>query len=344
MTITTVAQRPAADPLTKVIGRDDYREALAELRLRLDDPNVGLFGPESMIWRMVKPLPVLPLALSVAGLLEAPHPYVAVGTEGSKSAVEFVPRFHRSVDAFLAWFYGDWRNVVHAARRVYGHHRQVSGELPEDLGRYRAGHHYEATETEAMLWVWATIVWPIREFYERICEPLSAAETEQYYEEAKRFAELFGIDHSLLPPTWSDFTVYFSNYANSDAMDLRDEFLTRPNPLSQGPSGSFLQQIAVRWVFALFADVLPQNVRRQYPTLPYGWREWLTARASFLVLRGVWKVLPYELRDWPRCQAAMRRVGAAGPPGLLGRWLDNKLPPPYNAASDSAHRHYADAG
>ena len=47
-------------------------------------------------------------------LLEAPHPYIAVGTEGTKSATEFIPRFHRSFDSFLAWFCGDWERASHA--------------------------------------------------------------------------------------------------------------------------------------------------------------------------------------------------------------------------------------
>ena len=173
---------------------------------------------------------------------------------------------------------------------------------------------------------------------------MSAAETDRYYEEAKRFAELFAIDRAVLPPTWADFSAYFDDYAASNAMDLRAEFLTRPNPLSQGPSGPILQRVALRWVFVLFAELLPKNVRRQYPTLVYGRREQLIANTSWLLLRGVWKLLPRELRYWPRCRAALRRVGAEDPPGRLGRWLDDQLPAPYNAASDSARRHYADAG
>lgn len=69
---------------------------------------------DSLMWRMVRPMPVLPLALATAGLLEAPHPYIAVGTEGTKSATEFIPRFHRSFDSFLAWFCGDWERASHA--------------------------------------------------------------------------------------------------------------------------------------------------------------------------------------------------------------------------------------
>ena len=104
----TAPVRITDDPINKIVDRSDFVGSLARLRGSINDPSDGLFGPDSMMWRMVKPLPVLPLALVNAGLLEAPHPYIAVGTEGTRSAVEFIPRFHRSCDSFLAWFFGDW--------------------------------------------------------------------------------------------------------------------------------------------------------------------------------------------------------------------------------------------
>lgn len=322
------------DPLAKIVQRLDLDQSLQNLRATIHDPNLGLFGPDSMIWRMVSPLPVLPLALSAAGLLEAPHPYIAVGTEGTKSSVEYIPRFHRSVDMFLSWFVGDWDRASRAARRVYGMHTLVKGEIPEKIGRYEQGHAYAANETEPLLWVWATIVRPIKEIYERFHGRLSSAEVIRYYDEAKRFAMLFGIDPVAVPQSWSEFTAYFDAYTASDAMDLRGEFLTRKNPLSEGPTGPFVLRSLTRLGFILIADVLPPNVRRQYPTIRYRRREQVGAKVAFVVLRALWFVTPRQLHDWPRCSAARHRVGAQGEPGRLGRWLDRKLPSPYNAASD----------
>ncbi len=213
-------------------------------------------------------------------------------------------------------------------------HTQVKGQLPETLGRYEQGHAYAANETEPLLWVWATIVQPIKEFYERFHGRLSMAELTRYYDETKRFALLFGIDPVLLPTSWVEFSAYFDAYAASDAMDLRGEFLTRKNPLSEGPTGPFLQRSLTRLGFILIADVLPPNIRRQYPTIRYRRREQIEAKVAFTLLRALWFVTPRGLHDWPRCRAAYRRVGAQGKPGSLGRWLDRKLPSPYDAASD----------
>ena len=324
----------STDPLARVVQRVDLDDSFRNLRATIVDPNLGLFGPDSMIWRMVSPIPVLPLALSAAGLLEAPHPYIAVGTEGTKSSVEYIPRFHRSVDMFLAWFVGDWDRATRAARRVYGMHTMVHGEIPEKIGRYEQGHAYAANETEPLLWVWATIVRPVKEIYERFHGRLSPGEVIRYYDEAKLFSQLFGIDQALVPKSWTEFTAYFDAYAASDAMDLRGEFLTRKNPLSEGPTGPFLQRSLLRLGFVLIADVLPTNVRRQYPTIVYRRREQVGANMAYVVLRVLWFLTPRELHDWPRCRAARRRVGAQGEPGRLGRWLDGKLPSPYDSASD----------
>jgi len=328
------ALAPTPDPLDRIVERRDHHAALEGLRVSLSDPNEGVFGPDSWLWRMVRPMPVLPLALATAGLLEAPHPYIAVGTEGTKSATEFIPRFHRSFDSFLAWFCGDWDRAASASKRVFGYHSQIGGEIPETIGRYEEGHRYAANEMEALLWVWATIVWPIKEYYELFHGRLAPDEVDAYYVEARRFAELFAIDLGVVPPSWEAFTDYFFAYADSEAMDLRGEFLERKGPLSEGPTGTLGARLAMHWAFALVADVLPEKVRRQYPVLPLRLRERLVARVSFPLVRGLLALSPSELREWPRARAAMRRVGAIGATGPIGRWLDAKLPAPYDEASD----------
>lgn len=68
--------------------------------------------------------------------------------------------------------------------------------------------------------------------------------------------------------------------------------------------------------------------------LPLRLRERVVARVSFPLVRILLALSPSELREWPRARAAMRRVGALGAPGPIGRWLDARLPAPYDEASD----------
>jgi uncharacterized protein (DUF2236 family) len=113
---TVLPQTSTASP---VVDRHDINRSFESIREMVADADHGLFGPDSMMWRIVKPIPVVPLMLMEAGLLEAPHPFIAFGTMGSKSALEFVPRFHRSADAFYDWFCGDVDTALRTARRIF---------------------------------------------------------------------------------------------------------------------------------------------------------------------------------------------------------------------------------
>jgi uncharacterized protein (DUF2236 family) len=313
-----------------VVGRQDIERSFARIRELVADPNHGLFGPDSMMWRMVKPLPVLPLTLVEAGLLEAPHPIIAFGTIGSNSATDFLPRYHRSADAFYDWFCGDLDSCLRAAKRVFGYHTKIVGELPKTIGGYEKGHPYEANHQDVLVWVWATIMRPLKEFYEHFCGKLTAEETARYYDDCKRFALLFGIDDTRLPADWAAFEAYFDAFAASPAMDMSEEFLNRPGPLSGEQPDSLRARLMMTWVFAVYAYRLPPHVRAQYPFLPVERRHRAVAAGTLRLLRVLWPLVPRGLQESPRCRRCWQRVGAEGEPGRLGRWLRDKLPPPYS--------------
>lgn len=322
-------QAPAPDA---AVDRHDIDRSFAELRALVTDPQQGLFGPDSMMWRMVKPIPVVPMMLMEAGLLEAPHPWIAFGTMGSKSSSEFLPRFHRSADAFYDWFCADLDTALRTARRVFGYHSQITGTLPEAIGGYDAGQRYMANQQDVLMWVWATLIRPLKEYYEHFEGALSPAEVDRYYDECRRFSQLFGIDQDLLPDSWSAFVAYFDGVTASPVMDLSREFLDRPGPLSGDVSGSWKQRLLTTWILSIDAARLPPKVRAQYPHLPTGRRHRLVATATLRALPLLWRLLPHDLRDSPRCRLAWRRVGAEGPASRLGRWVAAKLPPPYSTS------------
>ncbi|MCU1449031.1 MAG: hypothetical protein JWP02_1201 [Acidimicrobiales bacterium] len=333
--MTTVVSQAAATS-SPLVDRHDIDHSFDRIRAMVTDPNEGLFGPGSMIWRIVKPAPVVPLMLMQAGLLEAPHPYIAYGTVGSKSATEYIPRFHRSADAFYDWFGGDLETALRTARRIFGYHSQIKGSLPEDIGGFERGHAYAANEQDVLIWVWATIVRPMKELYEDFHGRLSQAEVGQYYDECLRFSLLFGIDQARLPTDWQSFIDYCDRTAASSLMDLSAEFLSRPGPMSGDTPGSLVARLLTTWVMSIEAYKLPAHVRDQYPNLPKARRHRLVAAASLRGLRVLWPLLPRDLREMPRCRADWRRVGAEGAPTRLGRWMAAKLPAPYSISYRAA--------
>lgn len=321
-----------------VIGRPDIDRTFGQLRELVTDPEHGLFGPDSVMWRIVKPIPVVPMMLMEAGLLEAPHPYIAFGTMGSKSSTEFLPRFHRSADAFYDWFCGDLDTALRTARRIFGYHAQINGTLPTDMGGYERGHVYTANQQDVLIWVWATIIRPLKEYYEVFHGPLPGADVDRYYEECRRFSLLFGIDQAALPADWSAFVAYFDGVVSSPVMDLSAEFLNRPGPLGGDVTGSRRERALTTLILSIDAYRLPPAVRAQYPHLPTKRRHRMLAAATLRGLRVIWPLLPRDLRESPRCRKDWRRVGADREPSRLGRWVAAKLPPPYSTSYRSVGR------
>lgn len=290
-----------------------------------------------MIWRIVKPIPVVPMMLMEAGLLEAPHPFIAFGTLGSKSATEFVPRFHRSADAFYDWYCGDLDTAHATARRIFGYHSKISGTLPEDIGGYHHGQPYEANEQDLLIWVWATLIRPLKEYYELFEGRLTGAEVDRYYDECRRFALLFGIDETRLPADWPSFVAYFDRFAASEVMEVSSEYLQRASLLSGEFTGPWKDRLMMKWFLSIITYRLPPRVRKQYPRLPVARRHRALAAATWNAVRIVWPRLPRDLRESPRCRMAWRRVGREEAASGLGSWLEAKLSPPYSTS-------YRDAG
>jgi uncharacterized protein (DUF2236 family) len=299
------------------------------IRRQVYRPQDGLFGPDSMMWKVAGPIPVVPLMLLEAGLLEAPHPIIAYGTLGSQSANDFLPRYHRSVDAFYDWFFGDLDTAFKTARRVFGYHSRIQGDLPEDIGGMPAGRHYDANEQEVLIWVWATIIRPLKEYYEILNGRLPDSEVDRYYQECRLFALLFGIEESRMPATWRGFIAYFDTTAASSTMELSGEFLSRSGLLSGETTGTIPVRMLTTWVLSICALRLPKNIRRQYPRLPSLRRHRASATITLGVLAKIWPRLSEALQQSPRLVDACHRVGRPAPRGRAADWVRTKLPPPY---------------
>jgi uncharacterized protein (DUF2236 family) len=319
------------DQKSHVVSRHDLDSSFEKIRESIQDGGHGLFGPDTMMWRVASPLPVVPLMLVEAALLEAPHPAIAYGTMDSNSANDFVPRFHRSADAFYDWFYGDADTALRTARKIFGYHSKISGTLPEDIGQYRKGEAYSANEEEILVWVWATFIRPLKEYYELFHGALSEAEVALLYSDCCKLALLFGIDREDLPSSWDEFVSYFDGFASSSAMDLSDEFLNRSSFVSGDIQGALKERIAITWMLSIIAYRLHPNIRRQYPNLPDARRHRAVAIVTLAAVRAIWPRLPQALRESPRARTAFGRVGLKRKTSRLSDWVAT-LPAPYGSS------------
>jgi uncharacterized protein (DUF2236 family) len=270
----------------------------------------GLYGPGSEVWRVGRER-VLLAGGAAALLLQLAHPLVAAAVaDHSSFRRDPFERLRATLDAVLAISFGDREQARRAAAAVTATHRRVRGVLAEPVGRYPAGTPYRATDPGLALWVHATLVFAALESYSSLVEPLGPQRRERYYQEAKRFAGLFGVTDAVLPGDYTDFHEYWrSMIAGSElaagpaARDLAAAVLRPPVTAVLRPALGPLRTFT--------AGLLPERIRREF-----GLVAGAPGRSTFSLIRGTIRLgvraAPPSVRYWPHYRAAVARMAAAG--------------------------------
>jgi uncharacterized protein (DUF2236 family) len=303
---------------TTLVTRDDLEAGLARLRATVRDPRAGVFGPGSRTWAISREAVVF-LGGGRAALLQLAHPFVAHAVDQHSTArADPVGRFQRTFEHVFAMLYGDLDAAIASARRVHAIHRRVTGELTEDVGSWRRGAAYAANEPEALLWVHATLLDTTIQVHELMHGPLPAAAKAAYYEETKRFGELFGIPPAIVPPDWPAFEAYVARTLASPELTVGEPARAIAHALLR-PAGSWIGPVWT-WYAAVTARLLPPRQRREF-ALPWGPREAALAAATLGAFRVGLPLLPPRLRWLPAYVDACRRVEGR-PPDVLARAVD----------------------
>src|SRR5580704_8180412 len=182
-----------------VVSEASLKRHLDEVRNSAAGSAHGVFGPTSISWKVNRESALF-LAAARAALLQLAHPWVAAAiAEHSTTLTDPVGRFHQTFRVMFTMVFGSLEQALAASRRLYRRHSGIRGELPEAVGHFAKGAAYEANEIDALRWVYATLVDSALIAYELVLPPLTGAEREQYYEESKTLAALFGISRDYLP-------------------------------------------------------------------------------------------------------------------------------------------------
>jgi uncharacterized protein (DUF2236 family) len=89
-----------------------------------------------------------------------------------------------------------------------------------------------------------------------------AHERELYYAESRRFAALFGVPASALPPDWAGFAAYCEEMRRpGGSLDASDAARAIAAEIFGG-AGLWVQ--APRWYKALTAQMLPPHLREAF--------------------------------------------------------------------------------
>lgn len=310
----------------------DSEALLAAIAQQVADPNAGIFGPESLTWRINRESALF-LGAGRAALLQLAHPWVAVAlAEHSTVMNKPIARFHNTFRVVFAMVFGSLDQALGAARHLYALHTRIRGEIPQDVAGWRRGSHYEANEIGALRWVFATLVEGAVLAHDCVLPGLTAAEREQYYAECKTLAALFGIPMEALPENWQAFAAYIRQmYAPDDPdageLGVSDAARTMAHNLLKG-AGSWIKPPF--WYRSLTTEWLPERFRTEF-ALDFGAAEQRAAARARANLPKIYKRLPRAVRFIGPWREAQARIACRNP-GLLTRisnrfWIGQPLLP-----------------
>jgi uncharacterized protein (DUF2236 family) len=153
----------------------------------------GLFGPDSIVWRVHRDRS-FPLAAIRSLMVQALHPLAMAGVaQHSTWQRDPFGRLAATAGYVLTVTYGDTAAAEGAAARVRAVHQHVHGTDPA------TGLSYRAEDPELLLWVHAGMVDSIVEVVRRYGRSLEALEADRYVAEMARFAEILGVPAQRIP-------------------------------------------------------------------------------------------------------------------------------------------------
>lgn len=271
--------------------------------------DLGLFGPQSVTWR-VHAEPVLWLAGLRALFLQALHPRAIAGVvQNSDFRRDSWGRLMRTADYVGTVVFGTTDAARAAGARVRRIHARLHAADPV------TGEPFRIDEPDLLRWIHVTEVESFVSTTRRAGTPLTDADVDAYFAEQLRAAELVGLDPNTVPSSAAAVEEYYREIrpvlaATSLTSEVAWFLAVPPMPLLVGLAGGRLGWLGV--AAAGFA-LLPRWARRLYglPGLP---TTDLSATLTARLVRRAIAVVPGALDGGPIYQDAMRRAALADEP------------------------------
>jgi uncharacterized protein (DUF2236 family) len=158
----------------------------------------GYFGPGSAIWSLHREA-VLALGIERALFLQLAHPWVAQAVvDHSTYQSEPVERLFGTISTAELLIYGSRRQADAAAARVRKVHARLTGTLSEDVGKWRKGTVYRASDPAALLWVLATLIDTTLVVYESCFGQLPEETVSHYISDAARLGAMLELPPEMM--------------------------------------------------------------------------------------------------------------------------------------------------
>lgn len=266
--------------------------------------DLGLFGPDSISWRMHRE-PVLWLAGIRALYLQALHPRAVAGVvQNSDIRRNCWPRLMRTAEYVGTVVYGTTEKAEKAGLRVRRIHDRLRAHDPV------TGEEFRVDDPHLLRWVHVTEVESFVSTARRARIGLTDEEIDRYYAEQTRAAALVGLDPATVPGSAAAVEEFYRGIRpelrlTTDSRDVARFLTIPPMPTRVVAIGRPAWLGLATTAFAM----LPRWARRLY-RLPGFPTTDIAASLTVIGLRGVINALP--VREGPIYREAMARAEAAG--------------------------------
>src|SRR5689334_8221522 len=217
----------------------------------------GLFGPESVTWRVVGHQSSL-----VGGLrsliIQSLHPLAMAGVaDFSDYRRRPLQRLQRTARYVAATTFGTTEQARDAAEKVRRIHKRVRGVDPV------TGREYSADDPHTQVWVHTVEMHSFLSAYRAFAGDLTDEEADRYFAENVRVAELLGTPPELVPASVAEVREYFARVRPELRMSpaARDaiHFVLHP-PL--GTRELLALQLPLRAMSSGALALVPRDLRR----------------------------------------------------------------------------------
>lgn len=179
----------------------------------LGDP--GLFGPDSVVWKVHADFPSMMAGGLAALMLQALHPLALAGVwDHSDFRSDLLGRLRRTVAFVGRTTYAPTGPAQDAIDRVRRVHDRVHGTAAD-------GRPYSANDPHLLNWVHCAESWCFLQAYARYCQPLPAWARDRYLDEFRLVAERLGARD--VPASMAALQAFFGRVQGELAFDVRTQ-------------------------------------------------------------------------------------------------------------------------
>ncbi|MBB5407299.1 MULTISPECIES: oxygenase MpaB family protein [unclassified Paraburkholderia] len=208
----------------------------------------GLFGPDSVCWKVHADFTSMMTGGISALLLQALHPLALAGVwDHSSFRTDILGRLRRTATFIAGTTYASKNDALALIERVKRIHLDVTGVAPD-------GQSYRASEPALLTWVHVAEVSSFMTAHLRYVNPvLSVAAQDQYFAETARIAEMLGaVD---IPRSRAEIEAYL--LAMRPALVASERTREVVSILMNAPAPSFAMRPAGTLMLNAGVDLLP---------------------------------------------------------------------------------------